>query len=479
MNFASIQFLLFMSVVFTIYWWLGKRWQTPFLLAASYGFYAVFNWRFLGVLVLLTLLNFVCGNRIHSTARPGTKRAWLLASLLVSLGVLAYLKYLNFFAESFATLLNTAGFHVSPLTRKIVIPVGVSYYVFQMLTYTLDIYRQQIKPTRSLVTFAAFSSFFAHIVAGPITRARQLIPQLERERRFELASFEAGLTRFLFGFFKKVFIADTLAFYLVDPVFRSPGTFSTGVLWLAAFGYFVQVYADFSGYSSMAIGSARMLGLKIPENFAFPYWSRSIAEFWRRWHISLSSWLRDYLWWNLSKNLPVAGNLWARTRWSAAMFLVFLVCGFWHGASWSFVLWGAVHGAYMVTYDLWHRWRERHTEIRALPVAMGAIVAWLITQAAVGFSWLIFRTDSVGSLRACLGGLLSSHGGNQIQLPLVVWVALAAFVIDHVAGFLQERKPDLAERIPAPVKGLVYATMILFLFQTRPEHVSQFIYFQF
>ena len=479
MSFASIQFLLFMSVVFTVYWWLGKRWQTAFLLVASYGFYALFNWRFLGVLVLLTLLNFICGSRIHAAARPSTRRAWLLVSLVVSLGVLAYLKYLNFFAESFSALLNTAGFHVSVLTRRIVIPVGVSYYVFQMLTYTLDIYRQQIKPTRSLITFAAFSSFFAHIVAGPITRARQLIPQLERERRFELASFEAGLTRFLFGFFKKVFVADTLAFYLVDPVFRSPGTFSTGALWLAALGYFVQVYADFSGYSSMAIGSARLLGLKLPENFSFPYLSTNIAEFWRRWHITLSSWLRDYLWWNLSKNIPFAGNLWARTRWSAALFAVFLVCGFWHGASWSFVLWGAMHGAYMVTYDEWHRWRERHNEGEARRVGIGAIPAWLLTQASVGFSWLIFRTDSIGSLRAYLGGLLPSHGGSPIQLPLVVWAALAAFVIDHAAGFLQERNRELAARIPPPVKGLVYATMILFLFQTRPEQVSQFIYFQF
>ncbi len=479
MNFASVRFLVFMAVVFAAHWSLRGRWRLVLLLVAGYGFYALFDWRFLAVLAGLTLLNHVCGARIHAAGTPRARRAWLLASLLGSLGVLALLKYLPFAVESFARAAAALGFRVPAVALSVLVPVGVSYYTFQLLSYTLDIYRGQIRPTASLLTFAAFPAFFAHIVAGPITRARELIPQLERERTLGWEDLEAGLTRFLFGYFKKVFIADTLATYLVDPVFGAPGTFAPGVLWLAWLGYFVQVYADFSGYSSMAIGSARLLGLRLPENFAFPYLSTNIAEFWRRWHISLSRWLRDYLWWPLSSRIPFAGGAWARVRWAGALVTVFLVCGIWHGPRWTFVVWGLAHGGYLVAYDTWHRARvERGAALGAFGAA-GALGAWALTQAAVGFSWLIFRADTLADLRLFLHHLVASPGAGTLALPLSVWVAFAAFAVDHLAAYVREAHPGLPGRIPAPVKGLAYAAMALFLFATRPMHADQFIYFQF
>jgi alginate O-acetyltransferase complex protein AlgI len=479
MNFTGVQFLIFMAVVFWVYWHLKGRLQILLLLGANYFFYSLFGWRFLIPLLLLTILNFICGNRISHTDTRSRKKLWLAVSLFGSLGTLAYLKYFGFFVGTIATLLTNLGINLSHLELNILLPVGISYYTFQMLTYTLDIYGDQLKPSKSILTFAAYSSFFAHIVAGPITRARQLLPQIEKERIFRMEDFESGITRFLSGYFKKVFIADTLATYLVDPVFHAPGTYSPGALWLAALGYFVQIYADFSGYSSMAIGIARLLGLKIPENFAFPYLSQNIAEFWRRWHITLSRWLRDYLWWNLAKRIPFSGNFKTRLKWNAALITVFLVCGLWHGASWTFVLWGTVHGLYIAIYEVWHRWTNERNDRPKLPRGIGVILAWFITQLSVGFAWILFRADNFTGFWTYFTGLFKASGTNNIQLPFIVIIAFAAFGMDHLAGWLSEKRPGLKVSIPPYIKGMTYAAIILFLFFERPEQIRQFIYFRF
>jgi alginate O-acetyltransferase complex protein AlgI len=479
MNFASIKFLIFMVVVFSLYWSLKGRLRILLILGANYAFYSLFGWRFILPLLILTILNYICGNRIERGTSRASKKVWLSISLLGSLGTLAYLKYFGFFVGAVADIFTSLGFQMSHLELKILLPVGISYYTFQMLTYTLDIYREQLKPTRSFLIFAAYSSFFAHIIAGPITRARQLLPQLEKERVFQIENLEVGLTRFLSGYFKKVFIADTLATYLVDPVFHSPGTYSPGALWMAAVGYAVQIYADFSGYSSMAIGIARILGLKIPENFMFPYLSRNIAEFWRRWHITLSRWLRDYLWWSLAKKIPFSGNFKTRIQWNAALICVFLVCGLWHGASWTFVLWGALHGIYIAIYESWHRWRNARSEASHFPNGLGVILAWLITQSAVGLAWLLFRAENFASFWTYLTGMFQASGTSSIQIPPIVLIAFAAFLVDHIIGWLGETRPDLKASIPPFTKGIVYAAMILFLFYERPEQIQQFIYFKF
>jgi alginate O-acetyltransferase complex protein AlgI len=479
MNLATTQFLLFLSAVALAYRYSSKRLQPIILLLAGFSFYALFQWRFLGALVLLIVLNFICGKRIDRAVTLRGKRLWLAMSLVGSLGFLGYLKYFHFFANSLISLLGSAGLHVSPFVSQILLPVGVSYYTFQMLTYTLDIYRQQIKPTKSIITFAAFSSFFPVIVAGPITRANKLIPQIEKGRRATLSDLEFGVTRFVSGYCKKVFIADTLAVYIVNPVFQSPGAYTSITLWLASAAYFIQIYADFSGYSSMAIGSARLLGFKVPENFAFPYLSRNIAEFWRRWHISLSRWLRDYFWWSLTKNIPFGGNWVTRFRSELALFAVFLVCGLWHGANWTYILWGALHGVYIVTYDIWRRRRESAGRTSGKSQLLGVMGAWLLTQLAVGFSFLLFRTDTVASFLGFLKGMLWSSGASTVSLPVLVWLAVAAFLLDQVIGYVLEFKPEWKELVPAPVRGLAYAVMMIFVLNAQPEQVSQFIYFKF
>jgi len=336
-----------------------------------------------------------------------------------------------------------------------------------------------MKPTRSLLVFAAYTSFFPHVVAGPVTRARQLIPQLEKGATFDFEHLEVGLRRILMGLFKKIFVADTLAHWLVDPVFAAPSRYSAAMLGLALAGYAVQVYADFSGYSSMAIGIARLLGLKLPENFRFPYLALNIGEFWRRWHISLSSWLRDYLWWSLAKDIPFEGGLTVRLRSLGALLVVFLLCGIWHGAAWTFVAWGALHGVYIATYEIWRRWRDARSSALRVPHWGGVLMAWLTTQAALAFSWALFRAGDFGVFAVCLRGLFQNSGAQTLELPPLVWVALLALPVDHLAGWLIEHRPQVRLRIPVPALAAAYTAMIVFLFHTRFEQPDPFIYFRF
>jgi alginate O-acetyltransferase complex protein AlgI len=469
---------LFVPVYFA-YWGLRGRWRLLLLLAANGAFYLWWDHRLVWVLCASTALNFLCGWGVHRARAAAAKRAWLAASLLGSLGLLAWFKYHGFLAESFVAAAGALGWRVSPVMSAVVLPLGISYYTFQMLSYTMDIHRGVMKPTRSLLVFAVFSSFFAHIIAGPITRARQLIPQLEAGATFDFEHLETGLRRILFGLFKKLFVADTLARHLVDPVFAAPAAYSSPALALALAGYAVQVYADFSGYSSVSIGVARLLGLKLPENFRFPYLALNIADFWRRWHMTLSGWLRDYLWWPLARNVPAAGGLAVQLRAQAALLAVFLLCGLWHRAAWTFVAWGALHGVYMIVYDLWRRWRGPDSPRPFLPGRTGVVVAWLTTQAAVAFGWVLFRADGFGACAAFLRGLVLGTGSQPLAPPPLVWVALLALPVDHLAGFLLEHRPRIRRTIPVIVQAAVCTAMIIFLFHARPEQVNPFIYLRF
>jgi alginate O-acetyltransferase complex protein AlgI len=480
MSFTSTVFAVFLLAVFFAYWHLRRRPQLWFLLAANCVFYAYWNWRFLPVLFMLAAVNYMCGARISRAERASTKRTWLLLSVVTSLTALGYFKYYNFFADSLVAVASAMGFGISIPMRQIILPLGISYYVLQMLTYTLDIHRGQMRPTRSPLEFAVFTSFFAHLVAGPITRARQLLPQLQKERRFNPALLEAGLRRILLGLFKKLCVADILASYLVDPVFASPGNYTQTTLWLALVGYAVQIYADFSGYSSMAIGVARLLGFALPENFSFPYLSVNIAEFWRRWHITLSRWLRDYLWWALAKSTPMTGGLKVRLRSQYNLFMVFLICGLWHGASWTFVAWGALHGLYMVMYDTWHRRRPQIASPQNPSTPFRLVIpAWLLTQVGLLLSWVLFRSATFGSCLLYLRGLVSSNGTEAVHITLPVIIAFSSFAVDHVAGWILEHRPPAVTRLPVLAVAAAYVVLLLVLFNARPEQTSQFIYFQF
>jgi alginate O-acetyltransferase complex protein AlgI len=477
MTFTSPLFLAFLVPVFLAYWGLRGRGRLLVLLLANYTFYAWWDRRLLWALLASTALNYLCGRGIAGSTTGRGRRAYLMASLTGSLALLAYFKYYGFFAGALSRVAGAWGWHLS--WPSLLLPLGISYYTLQMLSYTLDIHRGVLKPTRSPLVFAAFASFFPHIVAGPITRARQLLPQLERGVAFDYTHLEIGSRRFLAGLFKKLFIADTLAHTLVDPVFANPDHYSRGILLLAVVGYAVQIYADFSGYSSMAIGVARLFGLKLPENFKFPYLSRNIAEFWRRWHITLSSWLRDYLWWPLAKGVPLSGGFRARLRAQAALVTVFLVCGLWHGAAWTFAAWGALHGVYIVIYEIWNRRVQAREGRPAIPRWVGLPAAWLITQLAVGFSWILFRAGEFATFKTFLHSLLLSPGSQSLGLGALVWLALLALPVDHLAGWMVEHRPELPRRIPAPAQAAFYTAVILFLFHARPEQVSPFIYFRF
>lgn len=468
MNFASAPYFIFIFVVFFLYWHAPQRHRNLFLLAASYFFYACWDRRFLGLIFLITLVDYFCGARIYAAVSPARKKQWLLLSLAVNLGILGFFKYFNFFAETLVSLAQAAGWRGSFSTLNILLPIGISFYVFRSMSYSLDIYRGILRPAGSWIDYALFVSFFPHLAAGPITRAKEFLFQLDEKRPFRWEDLEAGLARFLLGFFNKVLIADTLSLYIVDPVFAAPEKYTSATLWFAMVSYTLQIYADFAGYSSMAIGSARILGLRLPENFSSPYLASNISEFWRRWHMTMSRFFRDYIY------ISLGGSRKGRGRALLNVAVTTVASGLWHGAAMTFVLWGALHGAYIMLYQLWHDWRGR-----AEPALYAVVPAWLLTQAAVCLSRVLFRSADMRTASLFFKGLLKSPGAEQVEAPFLVWTAVVLFVVDHVAGWMTERDSGLKRRIPVPLQAIAYTAMIVILFHVRIENAGPFIYFKF
>jgi len=397
----------------------------------------------------------------------------LILSLIISLGILGYFKYFHFFADSLVALAQTIGWHISQPTIKIILPVGISFYTFQSISYTIDIYRKELTPTKSLIDFATFVAFFPQLVAGPIVRASEFVHQLEKKRHFSGRNLQLGLTRFLMGFFKKAFVADTLGIYLVDPVFAGPADYTTGTLWLALIGWTIQVYADFSGYSSMAIGSARILGFEIPENFNFPYLARNISQYWQRWHKTMSRFFRDYVY------IGLGGNRRGMKRSLVNIGITTFVSGLWHGADWTFVTWGWLHGLYIAVFQISREWRKQRGIYTKNPGFLCILPAWALTQLGICLSRILFRSPDFSTAWTYTKGLLASSGQAVIGVPFLVWIAFGSIVVDHLAGWLNERRPEMKWEIPPYVQAIVFATMIIFLFHARPAHVNPYVYFQF
>lgn len=397
MLFNSVEFAIFLPLVFCLYWFvMGNqlRGQNLLIVAASYLFYGWWDWKFLSLIVASSLVDYGLALQLGKTDDEH-RRKWLLgASLAFNLGVLAYFKYANFFIEQFITAFSSLGISLHLSTLQFILPVGISFYTFQTLSYTIDVYRKQLEPTRDWVVFFAYVSFFPQLVAGPIERATQLIPQFQTKRSFDYEKAKDGMRQILWGLFKKVVIADSCAVF-VEEIFSAHETMAASSLILGAVLFAFQIYCDFSGYSDIAIGTARLFGISLMQNFAFPYFSRNIAEFWRRWHISLSTWFRDYLY------IPLGGSR-VDSQWKLVrnIFAIFLVSGFWHGADWKFIVWGGLHALFFLPSILLgynRKYLEPVAEHRWLPSWREGLNI-LTTFALVCFAWIFFRADSMSQI---------------------------------------------------------------------------------
>lgn len=474
MLFNSIEYLIFLPLVFAAYWLIGaqrRRAQNALLLGASYLFYGWWDWRFLLLILFTSLCSYASGRLI--VAAPSRRAARWVSGLNIgiNLAVLGVFKYYNFFASELAQLLGLAGDQW--VLRGLVLPVGISFYTFQALSYSIDVYRGRIRPTRDVVAFLAYVAFFPQLVAGPIERATDLLPQFECERRFDYSRAVDGVRQMLWGFFKKIVVADGCARF-VDDIFPSYASQSASTLVVAALLFAMQIYADFSGYSDIAIGTARLFGFSLRRNFANPYFSRDIAEFWRRWHISLTSWFRDYVY------IPLGGSRVGRWRIVRNTFVIFLLSGLWHGANWTFLLWGAYHAALFLPLILTGR-NRRHlgpvAEGRLLPTLheAGQIVLTFVL-ATVG--WIIFRSPDLPSLWGYLSHMADA---SLLTVPTLPMKALIPPVLMLVAEWTQrsrEHALDLSTLRSRTVRYILYLLLLALIFLLGTQRQT-FIYFQF
>jgi D-alanyl-lipoteichoic acid acyltransferase DltB (MBOAT superfamily) len=463
--FNSLAFALFLPTVVGVYWVLPAKWRTAFLLVASYVFYAWWDVRFLGLIVISTLVDFTVGRRLTAVSNSGLRKAWLLMSLVSNLGMLGFFKYWGFFVESTSTLLVSLGLEPNLPLLQIVLPVGISFYTFQTLSYTIDIYRRQLDPEPSLTRFALFVAFFPQLVAGPIERARNLLPQLRNlPKTPREIDWSGSLQLIVRGLFRKVVIADGLA-PLVNQVFATPDRYGSVTVAVGVIAFSLQIYGDFAGYTDIARGTARLFGVDLMENFKAPYLSRGFSEFWRRWHISLSTWLRDYLY------IPLGGSRGSRFATARNMMVTMLLGGLWHGAAWGFVIWGGLHGAYLMIERWARRGRTEPSEPRGkLPAT--------VVFAVVTLTWIPFRAPTLSVAGEVMGALFGPLMGTQLTAaPLVVGLmGLLTLIIDNadVAG-----QVDPVERVPSFLRGVAYGSAVVLAILFASVSAIPFIYFQF
>jgi D-alanyl-lipoteichoic acid acyltransferase DltB (MBOAT superfamily) len=394
MLFTSYEFLIFFPIFFILYWLVNKqlRIQNLLVMISSYIFYGWWDWRFLGLIVLSSITDFLLGNAIYKTPKneKRKRRLLLIFSLIVNLGILGFFKYFNFFIDSFANLMSSVGLNSNTTSLSIILPVGISFYTFQTLSYTIDIYYKKIKPTKDIIAFFAFVSFWPQLVAGPIERAKNLLPQFHVKRKFDFMLAKDGARQILWGFFKKVVVADQCA-NLVELCFSNHDTISGSLLILGVIFFAFQIYCDFSGYSDIAIGTAKLFGIKLMQNFAFPYFSRDVAEFWRRWHISLSTWFRDYVY------IPLGGSRVSKWKRIRNIVITFTVSGLWHGANWTFVFWGFLNGLYYIPLMLANK-HKAHSAVIGEGNLFGKPKEYLkviLTFFLICITWVFFRASSI------------------------------------------------------------------------------------
>jgi alginate O-acetyltransferase complex protein AlgI len=487
MLFNSIDFAIFLPVVFLLYWFaLGgkRRPQNYLLLLASYVFYGWWDWRFLGLMAFSTVVDYLIGQRLGNTLQPKQRKLLLGVSLTANLGLLGFFKYYNFFVESFTEAFTFFGVGFSLNSLSIVLPVGISFYTFQTLSYTLDVYHKRLKPTKDFVDFAAFVSFFPQLVAGPIERATHLIPQFARDRTFSYPLAVNGMRQILWGLVKKMLIADNCSQF-ANQIFDNYADQSSYMLILGAFFFSLQIYGDFSGYSDIAIGVSKLFGFNLMQNFAFPYFSRDMAEFWRRWHISLSTWFRDYLY------IPLGGSKGGRYMQLRNTFIIFAVSGFWHGANWTFLCWGLLNALYFLPL-LFAGKKRIHLGVVAegklfpsLRELWGMTSTFILTM----FAWILFRAESMSQAGSYIYNLITGIHHVQYlsttkdflvnEVGLVVLMLIVGFtMIEWLGREGQFAIDSLPDKVPRPVRWSIYVAAILLLASYGGTQ-QEFIYFQF
>ncbi len=480
MLFNSIDFAIFLPVVFLLYWFVinkNLKLQNFLLLIASYVFYGWWDWKFLSLILFSTVVDYLIGVNLN---KGGVKRKLLLfISVFVNLGFLGVFKYYNFFVDNFITVFSFLGANIKPNTLNIILPVGISFYTFQTLSYTIDVYKHKLEPTKDFIAFAAFVSFFPQLVAGPIERATNLLPQFYRKRTFDYTKAVDGLRQILWGLFKKIVIADNSAEF-ANHIFNNSAEMNGSTLLLGAIFFAFQIYGDFSGYSDIAIGTSRLFGFNLMQNFAFPYFSRDIAEFWRRWHISLSTWFRDYLY------IPFGGSrggVWMKIR---NTFIIFIVSGFWHGANWTFIVWGALNAIYFLPLLLTKNNRKNLDSVaegRMFP-SIKELLQMGITFGLTVFAWIFFRAENIEHAFDYISEILSF---SIFQLPELLGVRRALLTIFLIGIFViiewQGREKQyaieyLGLKWKQPLRYLMYYALIVLIFWFGGKE-QQFIYFQF
>lgn len=478
MLFNSIDFAIFLPVVFILYWFVVQRnlrLQNAFIVVASYVFYGWWDWRFLSLLLFSSLVDYFVGLSLLKEQRPGRRKLYLILSIITNLGLLGFFKYYNFFVENFAEAFTLMGMPIQTGTLHIILPVGISFYTFQSLSYGVDVYRRKLEPTKDIIAFLAFVSFFPQLVAGPIERATHLLPQFYKNRVFEYPKAVDGMRQILWGLFKKMVIADNCGQF-ADTIFNNAENFSGSTLFLGAIFFAFQIYGDFSGYSDIAIGTSRLFGFELMQNFSFPYFSRDVAEFWRRWHISLSTWFRDYLY------IPLGGSRKGKTKAVRNTFITFLISGFWHGASWKYLAWGGLHAIYFLPLLLLNKNRQ-HIGVAATGKVLPSfkeLAGILITFLLVVLAWIFFRANSVQQALDIFTEIFSaSFLGMPEVLPRKILVLIAFFIL---LEWLGRHGPYAIAKTglswPRYARRAFYYFLLLLIFFEGGRD-QPFIYFQF
>ena len=480
MLFNSLDFAIFLPIVFLLYWFVTQKnlkLQNALIVLASYVFYGWWDWRFLSLIIFSTVVDYLIGQRLRTEDKQSKRKVLLWTSIIVNLGFLGFFKYYNFFLENFVDAFSLFGMQINANSLNIILPVGISFYTFQTLSYTIDVYRKKLEPTKDFMAFSAFVCFFPQLVAGPIERATNLLPQFYKKRTFEYHKAVDGMRQILWGLFKKVVIADNCAEF-ANQIFNNSADMNGSTLVLGAIFFTFQIYGDFSGYSDIAIGTSRLFGFDLKQNFATPYFSRDIAEFWRRWHISLSTWFRDYLY------IPLGGSrggTWMKVR---NTFAIFLVSGFWHGANWTFIIWGALNAIYFLPLLLTNNNRKNLgivAEGKLLP-SFRELLSMLTTFTLTVFAWIFFRAENLSHALEYINNIFSY---GLFRTPKVLDKKLLLIIVFFlIIEWLGRNDKYAIETILLEIKMqlrifvyLVLTSLIIYFFVNSSIH--EFIYFQF